>query len=323
MSFDLYGRIARELFPRAHGLFICSGGEPFLYPEIRAALKLARQYRTRTTVTSNGMLIDEQTAQWLVEDQSLHELCISFDGSRKETLERIRRGAKYETILHNIEYLSALKQRKSAVYPRLFFRFVAMRSNAAELPEMIDIGARYGLYKVVVKYLNVSNDIEFDESLFNHPELAAKVFAEARLKASKSGIQLELPPLPNEDAVRSRCLNPWNFVQIDTDGSLRFCYAGWRQRIGLFDDGFVSIWRGEHYQKIRRTLYSDAPYYPYCRYCLVRDGYRNAQGTHEQNLDSDVFLIPGLEQLSVPFNDRVQENVSSFREARERESRAE
>jgi MoaA/NifB/PqqE/SkfB family radical SAM enzyme len=312
MSFDLYERIARELFPRAHGLFICSGGEPFLYPRLRDALKLALHFRTRTTVTSNGTLIDREAAQWLVQDQSLDELCISFDGSRKETLERIRRGAKYETILGNLEYLSHLKKRAAALYPRMWFRFVVMKSNAMELPEMLDICARYGLYKVVVKYLNVANDMDPDESLLSHPDLAAQAFSEARVKARERRVRVVLPPLPGRQAGAKRCFSPWNFVQIDTDGSLRFCYSGWRQRLGFFDDGFRSIWRGEHYQRIRSTLYSSAPYFPYCRHCLIQEGYGTQAARDE--VGPDAYVIPGLERWQVPFTDRRDENVSSFRE---------
>ena len=109
MDFDVYKRIARELFPTTLGIFICSGGEPLLYPHLREALQLAKQHRTMATMTSNGMLLNRETAAWMVADQSLQELCISFDGAQKQTLERIRRGANYEQILQNIDYLAKCK----------------------------------------------------------------------------------------------------------------------------------------------------------------------------------------------------------------------
>ncbi|MEJ2718759.1 MAG: radical SAM protein [Deltaproteobacteria bacterium] len=313
MSFDLYEQIARELFPTALNLFICSGGEPLLYSRIRDALRLARDSRTLVTMTSNGMLLNEETARWMVADQSLHELCISFDGARKETLERIRRGARYEKILGNLEYLSGLRERSRVSYPRLWFRYVVMRSNIEELPEIFGICAKYGLYKVVVKYLNVSNDIEFDESLFNHPDLAEQVFAEARRRAKESRIQLDLPPLPGRDNRAKKCLSPWQFCQIDTDGSVRFCYHSWCQRIGFFDNGFESVWRGPHYQKIRATVNSKKPYFPYCNYCDVRCGF-DEESSHNQKLHADSYVIPGMEDLQISFNERFDENISSFKE---------
>jgi MoaA/NifB/PqqE/SkfB family radical SAM enzyme len=268
-------------------------------------------------MTSNGMLLSKKTAEWLVSDQSLHELCISFDGAVKQTLERVRVGAKYEQILGNIEYLSALKKKQRMLYPRLWFRFVIMRSNAEELPDMIDLCRRYGLYRVDVVYLNVTNDIDFSESLFNHPQLASEVFAEARRRAKDRRIELRLPPLPGQDEPIKACYYPWEFCQIDTDGSVRICYRCWRQRLGFFQDGFSSIWRGEHYRKIRESLHTNSPYYPYCLYCGDRLGC-NWEGTHNQRLHSDLYLIPGLEKWQVPFNERAEENVSSLGEMKKR-----
>ena len=37
LPYDLYERVARELFPYARNLSFCSGGEPLLYPKIREA----------------------------------------------------------------------------------------------------------------------------------------------------------------------------------------------------------------------------------------------------------------------------------------------
>ncbi len=316
MDFDVYKRIARELFPTTLGIFICSGGEPLLYPHLREALQLAKQHRTMATMTSNGMLLNRETAAWMVADQSLQELCISFDGAQKQTLERIRRGANYEQILQNIDYLAKCKTDKRAEFPRLWFRFAIMRSNALELPEMLRLCKEHGLYKVEVKYLNVANDIPFDESLYNHPQLASEVFAEAQAKAKEYGVRVALPPLPGSPHKPYKCVKPWEFAQIDTDGSIRICYYCWKQRLGRVQDGFASVWRGPHYQKIRATIDSDTPYYPYCKHCVVRLG-PESQSSHDRTLHEDTYTIPGLEHLCIGFNQRAEENAASFKQMKQ------
>lgn len=313
MDFELYERIAKELFPTACTVFFCSGGEPLLYPRIREALLLARKYRTLATMTSNGMLLDESVAKWMVQDQSLQELCISFDGATKETLERIRRGARFETIVENIDRLASLKRSKKQLFPRLWFRFAIMRSNAHELPAAVELAAKLGLYKIEVKYLNVANDLDFDESLYNHPKLAAEVFAEAGAKADELGLKLVTPALPGQGRIPAPCLRPWQFCQIDTDGSLRICYYCWKQRLGFFKDGFKAVWNGEHYRRIRATIDADAPYYPYCAYCVMRHG-PDCEDAHNRTLHENAFGIPGLEHLQSGFNERSQENVASFKQ---------
>jgi len=311
MDFSLYERIARKLFPSAHSVFFCSGGEPLLYPKIREALKLAQRLRTFTFMVSNGTLLDRTTAQWLAGDQSLHELTISFDGARKETLERIRRGASYETVLGNIDYLAALKKKQGLIYPRLSCHYVIMKSNAEELPDIFRIFSPYGLYKVRVSYLNVANDLDVHESLFYHQELAAQVFAESQRRAREYGIQLELPPLPGTKNHRTRCPYPWQFVMIEPDGSIRFCYRSWRQRLGFFRDNFESLWWGESYRQIRQTMDSQAPYYPFCRYCPDRLGF-SRETANDMRIYADSYGISGLEHLLTPFNRRTEENLSSF-----------
>jgi MoaA/NifB/PqqE/SkfB family radical SAM enzyme len=279
LPFERYERVAEALFPYARGVFFCSGGEPFLYPKIRESLRIVRNHRAIATVTSNGMLINKEVADWIVDDQTIFELFISFDGATKASLEQIRRGASFETILANVAYLNRLKRDRRRRFPQLSMR----------------------------------NDIDFDESLFNHLGLAREVFARARVEARRFGVQLDLPALPDGKRRERNCVYPWRFCQIDTDGSVRFCYHSWRQRLGFFEDGFDSIWRGMHYQKVRGTIRTKVPYYPHCEECAVRRGAGLAK-SHKADFTSNSYVIPGLEHLQVPFNDRSMENLTSLRE---------
>ena len=310
MDFALYEEIARELFPRAAIVRFCSGGEPFLYPRLREALQLARRHRTITHMISNGTLINRENAGWLVEDQSLHELYISFDGARKDTVERIRRGASFDNILNNLSYLTSYKNKQGLRYPRLSFHYIVMRSNLEELPEVFKLCSQYGVHQVKVAFLNVTNELDVDESLYYHQEDAAPVFQEARRRAREAGIRLDLPPLPSQDPGGHRCLKPWQFCQIDPDGSIRFCHRAWQQRLGFFAYGFVSIWRGEPYRKIRQTINSLTPYFPYCQYCAERVGF-GKESSHNQRIHDEAYVIQGLEHWQVPFNQRRLENYYS------------
>ncbi len=278
MPFERYEKIARKLFPSAMRVYICSGGEPLLYRHIRDALKLARSYDTMTSMTSNGMLLDQEVSNWIVDDQCLYRLVISFDGAREKTLEQIRRGANYHTILKNVEYLSSVKRQKRRSYPLVKIRYVVMKSNIEELPEIFQIAARHSIEEVEVQYLNAPNSSLFSDSLFNHPLLAERYFAIARTKAKEFGIKLYLPQALGGNKKVRRCFYPWHFCQIDTDGSIRFCYHSWPQRLGFFDEGFETVWNGPYYAKIRSSVDSDNPYYPYCRYCSTRTWCGNSRG---------------------------------------------
>jgi len=315
LPFDLYERIAAALFDTSLKVEFCSGGEPFLYARIRDALSIARRHRNVTDVTSNGMLIDENIAQWLLDDQTLNDLRISFDGARKETLERIRRGARHETILRNIKYLTTLRDRNGLKYPRLSLRFSIMRSNAEELLELFELCAKHGFERVQVQYLIVANSMDLDESMYFHRQLCEDLFDRARSLAGKYGVDLELPPLMSPEKQTRRCLHPWQAMRIDSDGSIRFCGRSWRQRVGFWDDGWESVWRGQTMREIRRTIDSDAPYFPYCSYCSSRRGF-DREGSMAVDPGSEVYVIRGLEELQVPFNLRTEESASAFKQVK-------
>jgi MoaA/NifB/PqqE/SkfB family radical SAM enzyme len=315
LPFELYEQIAEALFPTALKVEFCSGGEPFLYPRIKDALSMARRYRKVTDVTSNGMLIGEEIAEWLLEEQTLNDLRISFDGARKETLERIRRGARYETILRNIQHLSTRRREKGLSFPRLSLRFSIMRSNADEFLELFELCDKHGFECVQIQYLMVANSMDLQESMYFHQERCADLFGQARELAKKYGVGLELPPVMSAEKQTRRCQHPWQAMRIDTDGSIRFCGRSWRQRVGFWSDGWESVWRGQILRNIRGTIDSDNPYFPYCEYCSSRRGF-DQEGSMALEPDSDLYVIPGLEALQVPFNLRTEESASAFKQAK-------
>lgn len=317
LDYGLYQSIAAELFPTAWDVQFCSGGEPFLYPRLREALQLAHDHRCKTTITTNAMLIDEQTARWLVKDQTLNRMWVSFDGATKQTLERLRVGARFEKIVGNVRRLIELRNSAGKRFPKVSMRFVMMRSNMAELPRLVELAAELGVEHVEGRYLNVANDMDLNESLFRHRDLAAEQFALTRAAAHRHGVSLSLPPLPGQDGGGHRCIKPWEMCQIDIDGSIRHCYKSWRQRLGSFQNGFAEVWRSAQYQRLRATLHSDSPYFPYCRHCVMRVGVDH-EFAHAQSSHAEEYVIPGLEALQTEFNDRSEENRKAFAERKER-----
>jgi len=311
MSFDLYRRIAAELFPTAVEVRFCSGGEPFLYPQFREALALAASYAVTTSVVSNGTLIDEGTVAWLVQDQTLHHLNVSLDGATATTLERIRVGASFAAIVGNLERLRSVQAAAGARYPRLGIRFVAMRSNVAELPGMVELVARLGAQVLTVAYLNATSEIDAAESLYHDPALAVQAFAAARRQARRVGLRLVLPPPLDQQCKPRRCVQPWRMCQIDPDGAIRCCYKSWRQRLGFFQDGFEAVWRGPHYARLRTTMATATPYFPYCRHCSERRGW-NEPAAHDARLYQEDYLIRELSALQVPFNQREAESAAAW-----------
>jgi len=313
LDYDLFERVAAELFPRALRLSLCSGGEPLLYPRLRDVLRTAQGHGVKTLIVSNGMLLEADIRQWMVEDQSLDQYLVSFDGSTPETLQRIRRGARFDTIVANVTALARERDAAGRAFPRLGLRYSVMQSNAEELPGICELAASMGVAEVIVNYVSFANDMSPEDSLFFNQDLAERVFAETRVEAAKHGVSVQLPPVPRDDHGPHQCSVPWDFVQIETDGQVRFCYMAWIQTVGNFNDGFADVWRGDDYAKLRSTMNSDEPYFQYCEFCSWRNGC-NTEAAHSHSLHADAFTFRGENTATLAFNKRSEENRAAFKD---------
>ncbi len=114
----LYKRIIDE--GAAHGL--CSikltyRGEPLLHPGLPEMIKYAKDKGILDVMfNTNGMLLTEKKARQLIE-AGLDKIIFSIDGYTKETYEKIRRGAKFETAVKNIKRLQELKKEMNSSKP--------------------------------------------------------------------------------------------------------------------------------------------------------------------------------------------------------------
>jgi hypothetical protein len=62
---------------------------------------------------------------------------ISTDGATKETFEKLRRGANWETFLENMHFLGEL--RRSGGFGELHFSFTYQKDNFREMPKFVDV----------------------------------------------------------------------------------------------------------------------------------------------------------------------------------------
>ncbi len=87
-----------------------TGGEPFLHPQIREMIALTLEHGPLTVLT-NGILIDEDMADWLAEtfrtSRYSFDLRVSLDGTTKPENDALRGRGTFEKIIASIERLHA------------------------------------------------------------------------------------------------------------------------------------------------------------------------------------------------------------------------
>src|SRR5260370_37840554 len=87
----------------------CTGGEPFLHPEIRQLTDLAHRIAPVPIVT-NGLLLDESTVAWVVDifekGRYSFDLRVSLDGTSREENDPVRGKGPFDEIVAAIQRLA-------------------------------------------------------------------------------------------------------------------------------------------------------------------------------------------------------------------------
>lgn len=100
---ELLERVIDDAVDEGYNVLAVSGGEPLLYPELRALLGAARDAGMVTSLTTNGMLLKGRRLDQL--NGALDLLAISLDGL-PETHNRMRNSSRaFETMAANLEAL--------------------------------------------------------------------------------------------------------------------------------------------------------------------------------------------------------------------------
>ncbi len=275
LSIEFFREVLEESAPWAIQYRLCSLGEPFLNRDVPEMLRMAAERGIGCNIMTNGMLVTPELADFLVRSARIDMFTFSIDGAKAETVERLRRGLRFDRLLSGIAAVVEAKKRRGSSVPVVQGSFVAMRESIEELVDLVRLAADVGIEDLNVNYLTVEGETGQADSLFSHPELQRRVFEEARRVAEETGIVLHLPPDIQDDSFRTRCVLPWDTMIIDTDGTARMCYSSWEESVGNVrtDGGIRAVWNNGIYREVRRTIESGSPFYRYCEHCGRRVGF--------------------------------------------------
>jgi len=151
-----YGSLLDELLPRADILVPSAGSEPFA-AEIGLAVAKVVQHKKRLLLITNGTYplvpVLGQAAD------RLYRLQVSIDSHLPELYERLRPGAKFQTVLSNLRAAVALLREKKIPH-RLVVSIVLTRDNAATVVDTVRFFRADGVEAFLIQEL-----YEFDPRL--------------------------------------------------------------------------------------------------------------------------------------------------------------
>ncbi len=295
MPFRRYTDIIDQL-PGLAELHLQGLGEPLLHPGFFTMVRYAAARGIRVSTNSNLTILGRRRAGECVSS-GLDCLHVSIDGAMPATYERIRRGARLDAVIENIEALQEERRRQRTDGPRLRLVTVVMRQNLGELPDIVRLAASLDMEAVFAQHLcydfdagglppsfGVMRRYYEEQSLApsagrrpkDAPEIAVH-FRETRRVAAELGLELRLPRLGGggRHSARPGCDWPWRGMYISYDGYVMPCCivaTPDRLTFGNADERpLAEIWSGEAYRRFRQDLASgQVP--AVCRSCSIRSG---------------------------------------------------
>lgn len=265
-------------------------GEPLLHPDIVEMIRYSAGKKMRPQIVTNGMPLTAEMSRALLH-AGLTYLWISLDGARKETFEKIRPGANFETVVRNIEDFVRLRGELGKGHVAVVIGTVPMRSNFRELPELARMAVRMGIDRFEVQRFEVASQtagechislIAREEDPYT-PELRgelAAIFSELDEISRSTGFPITRPLEAGDLLYRlpRRCPMPYTYPVVTWDGYVMpcFCFSDPREiNMGnLKEKPFNIIWNGKPYREFREALLSSSPH-PRCKSCKIFQGISN------------------------------------------------
>jgi len=250
-------------------------GEPLLNGRIYsmvATLKERMSSDSELGLATNATLLNERNTARLFR-AGVDFLMLSLDGASRETVEAIRVGVDFDTVIQSIRNCVTYRKALSSEKPRLSCHFVILDSNLHEIPQYVSLCADLGVDFVCLGYR-----IDSESGMFQTfgTQQIGPVFEKAIAIAARRGIALHLPPLVRSE--EQRCY----FMQhalISISGDVVPCcaMANVPRRMVSFGNvkqqRLIDIWNDARYVTFRRkVLAGDFP--DECTGCDYKTGLR-------------------------------------------------
>lgn len=286
---------------RATHLFNTGWGEILLHPRIGDFLDYLNKALPGITkvFTTNGVPLNKELISKMIEGQ--YYLQVSLHACDPLIHRLLTRSNSFEQIADQLSYLRYLRKERGVSHLDINLIFMATALNIENLPDFVDFAGSLGINSIACNYFTIFKPEHIRLSCFFLKDTTNRMFEEARQRAKKHNIRLSLPPEfgTKADLNADRfCRDPWEHVFVDASGNILPCCSAGDNIGNLKDEDFLSIWNGNEYVELRRSL-AEGRLNDRCRNCfkfspMNVDDIRS-HITFRQGLQKIIFQELGLE----------------------------
>jgi microsomal dipeptidase-like Zn-dependent dipeptidase/MoaA/NifB/PqqE/SkfB family radical SAM enzyme len=267
----LWQAITEELVPGLESLIVGGNNNSEVtcanrFGDLVAHLSSIPTGRPRLSLQTNGSPIPEEVLEQLVNMDTVFN--ISVEGGTNETTARIR-GIPLEALSRRVVQMNALRSKQKSL-ARIVLSFTAMRSNVAELPDLVEFAERNGVDEVNVMYLLPATAKWNCESPIHDISATNAILDEAYRLCEYWHVKLLAPRIVSieQDAI---CERPWYSVSVNGDGDVRFCCLEDAPVVGnLVESHLAEIWQSRCASESRATVNCQSPLGE-CGACVLRN----------------------------------------------------
>lgn len=261
MDPGLFDEIMQDAGPYLLTLSLWAWGEPLLHKSLGRILETAARYPVATLLSTNGQSLHTARVQDALRQHPPDYLIVAIDGLTDDVNRVYRKGARLAPALEGVRALARWKQESGAGRPVLVCRFLAMRHNEHQLPDLGRFAADAGFDLVSHRTLTIIDSAEGPHRSLVPTEEALRAY-----RYDDDG------RVARGDFV---CQHAFSFPTILADGTVTVCeqdFNGGRAYGVLGADGtFRDIWWGARAAAVRRTVRDRPAEYSFCRNCPRAD----------------------------------------------------
>jgi len=234
-------KIAKEAHSLGCNIFVLTGGEPFVHPEIDTIIDSILEFNdAHLCILTNGMnLVKALRPQW-INSERFH-LQISVDG-KEDRHDKIRGKGTFAHLIKNLKWL----KEKSLPFT---ISMCVTKENAGDMPYMIELASDVGAMNVhFMWYFIRGRGAEED---FAPVDLIFENFVKAAELAEQKGIMID-----NIEALKTQIFAPsgtihdgtttaWESLAIGPDGMLypSAALVGMEELATKMDKGLEYAWK--------------------------------------------------------------------------------
>jgi len=259
--------------PCLQNVAITGFGEPLFCKDLFDMIKYSKSKNRRTRLVSNGTLLDAENQIKLLES-GLDEVSFSIDSPSPEGYARIRGRNLLDQVVKNITNLAKLRDERNSPM-KIMVNYVAMKSNYAEIPEMVELCIKMGVDRLTISDVAYQLDMRIDEELKQQSlrsfkdgqtvDLRKKI-KEAKEEAKTHGLAIALKGIGYETSAASRCYVPFYAPLIRLNGDVEPCCHVHNLSMGnIYKEKFSEIFNNKNMRNFRKTVLQKPP--DFCRHC--------------------------------------------------------